>query len=130
MKTTKKTRKFSANLVNIMTLVNIRSALSFRPRDAELKSVFLVPEIRNLYTARISFLRIRNHVANFYLQLYKKQRGLCPYCSQFLGYLDMQKLEIHHIIPISKNPKLTSSISNMQLLHISCHRAISINESK
>ena len=53
-------------------------------------------------------------------RLYKRQNGLCPVCETPLDL--NEEWEIHHIIPRSK--KGSEKLSNLSLLHKTCHRQI------
>lgn len=50
--------------------------------------------------------------------LYKKSGGCCQECGK---KLEMDGLEIHHIIPTSENPNLVVSINNIHLVCPECH---------
>lgn len=56
--------------------------------------------------------------------LYKRQGGVCPYCGKPFGY---QRLELHHILPVSRFPGLKTSIRNVVLLCHDCHREVHID---
>ena len=71
-----------------------------------------------------------NKSNNSWIELYKKQRGLCTVCKEPLGYLKEEALEIHHIIPVSKwvNNVELNKISNLRLIHKMCHKMIHVSK--
>lgn len=54
-------------------------------------------------------------------QRYRRIGGVCECCGLSFDEYD---LEIHHVIPVSQNPCLASSPSNIQLLCRPCHYRI------
>jgi len=75
----------------------------------------------------LKLVRIRSKgLDSYYEKLYLNQNGICPLCNHSLSYLylDTVKLEVDHIIPLrTKNISLQKllSVSNLQLVHKSCH---------
>jgi RNA-directed DNA polymerase len=72
-------------------------------------------------------LRSLGKTFNNWSVLYKQQKGICVECGESLGYLLEENLEIHHINQVSKwdsSQESVNKLSNLQLIHKSCHRAI------
>lgn len=78
--------------------------------------------------ARNLFNRRQNpKTVNKWSKLYEKQGGLCVICEEPLGYLLEETLEIHHVIQVSQaSEKDVNRLSNLQLIHKSCHKTIPI----
>lgn len=56
--------------------------------------------------------------------LYKQQGQICPICKQ---PFDVERMEIHHCLPIARFPELGLLKSNMIVLCHQCHREIHCN---
>jgi len=52
--------------------------------------------------------------------LYKRQKGICPYCQRLVT--DISMAHIHHILPTKYGG--TEKLNNLWLLHLDCHRAM------
>lgn len=58
--------------------------------------------------------------------IYLRQKGLCPLCNQGFKPFSIEQIERDHIIPISQGGD--DSITNIQLVHRSCHERKSAKE--
>ena len=56
--------------------------------------------------------------------LYKQQGQICPICKQ---PFEVEKMEVHHCLPIARFPKLGGVKSNMIVLCHQCHKEIHCN---
>lgn len=65
--------------------------------------------------------KMRNHhkeLRKKKLLLYKLQDGCCSNCGRHFG---SEALEIHHLVGVSKDPRMAFRTSNMKLLCHECH---------
>ena len=125
-----KTRKGQISwLLILCKLIKPVPAHMFRAKNEVLKvSFYIDPRPYNKWTTWIFERRNVGDISNKWSELYKQQKGICVICKQSLGYLLEENLEIHHIEPVSK-PSLkdeVNQLSNLMLLHKSCHREISV----
>ena len=58
--------------------------------------------------------------------IYLRQKGLCPLCNRGFKPFSIEQIERDHIIPLSKGGD--DSITNIQLVHRSCHERKSAEE--
>ena len=65
-----------------------------------------------------------HHVVDNKKKLYDRQGGKCPHCGKPFEY---EKMELHHILPISRFPELGQSIRNGVMLCHKCHKEIHCN---
>ena len=72
-----------------------------------------------LYTNNIQDRCVRNKHT-----LYERQEGKCPYCGRSFEY---ERMELHHILPLSRFPELGTSIRNGIMLCHDCHKEIHCN---
>ena len=63
---------------------------------------------------------------NTWAKLYNRQQGLCTLCEQDLGYFSSDNLHIHHKKQVALHPELINDIKNQELVHISCHKTVSV----
>lgn len=57
-------------------------------------------------------------------KLYERQGGSCPHCGKHVEY---DRMENHHILPVSRFPELQFSIRNSIMLCNHCHKEVHIN---
>nr|YP_009040961.1 ORF622 [Tetraphis pellucida]AIB08452.1 ORF622 [Tetraphis pellucida] len=59
---------------------------------------------------------------NEFSRLFIRQKGMCPVCSQGLGYLTSSNLEIHNLRPFSENPEVhgNGNLLDKSLVHSWC----------
>lgn len=110
-------------------MINFISVPTLRPHHEELRNPFIYPDVKRQWSNRISKQRYKTkNSVNIMAVLYNKQKGVCPVCSEPLGYLNNSNLEIHHIKQRSlfSDLKEADKITNKQLLHTNCHRSILI----
>jgi hypothetical protein len=50
-------------------------------------------------------------------EIVKRQKGKCAECGKAFG----TSFELHHVVPVYRNPDLAFEISNVQALHKQCH---------
>lgn len=78
------------------------------------------------YWDKREFINSLDSIHNSYelTKLFKEQKGKCYYCNQYINNSDIQSNSFHrhHLIPVSKGG--TDKLSNLRLVHDSCHREI------
>lgn len=100
----------------------------FSPNKDLIKSSYFISEMPfNEYNTNIVDLRDGKMFKNFnnWSLLYKRQKGVCPICNTGLGYLSSENLEIHHlkrVVDLDVDNPLLNDVTNLQLLHKSCHK--------
>ena len=57
--------------------------------------------------------------------LWRKQKGICPGCKQYIEPSQSNNLDVHHIVP--RNEGGSDKITNLALLHEHCYYAIHAN---
>ena len=57
-------------------------------------------------------------------KLYDRQGGKCPHCGQSFDY---EQMELHHILPVGRFPKLRGAIRNSIMLCHHCHKEVHMN---
>ena len=73
-------------------------------------------------------LRIQSYRENFvvdgkgneFSRLFIRQKGMCPVCSQGLGYLTSSNLEIRNLRPFSEDPEVHGNLLHKSLVHSCC----------
>ena len=58
------------------------------------------------------------------VSLYEQQGQICPICKQ---QFEVEKMEVHHILPIARFPEMGGVKSNMLVLCHNCHKEIHCN---
>ena len=53
-------------------------------------------------------------------KVYKKQKGICPYCHQLVT--DISEVDTHHMLPVRHGG--TERLNNLWLLHQDCHKSL------
>lgn len=76
------------------------------------------PFSHNLYWVQRS-KRLTSWLPTRIGNLFRKQKGKCPYCKQLFNYGDMQSWQVDHIIPKAQGG--SDTYDNIQLLHRQCH---------
>ena len=100
----------------------------FSPNKNLIESSYFISETPfNEYNTSIVNLRGGKMFKNFnnWSLLYKRQKGVCPICNTGLGYLSSENLEIHHlkrIADLDVDDPLLNDVTNLQLIHKSCHK--------
>ena len=61
---------------------------------------------------------VKDHLKEKKQKLYTIQEGKCPHCGQVF---EIEKMELHHILPLSRFPQFGQAIKNMILLCHHCH---------
>jgi 5-methylcytosine-specific restriction endonuclease McrA len=122
----KYSRGIKQNWILLLTKLNKPiSTQILRARDIELQtSYYLSNKFYSEWCTRVKKARMFKKSNNSWIELYKKQKGLCTVCKKPLGYFKEDVLKIHHIIPANKkmdNAELTK-ISNLKLIHKTCHK--------
>jgi RNA-directed DNA polymerase len=102
----------------------------FRAKLEVLKTSFYI-DSKPFEKWSTSMFQLRNvgKTSNKWSELYKQQKGICVECGGSLGYLLEENLEIHHINQVSKwdlSQGGVNKLSNLQLIHKSCHRGIPV----
>ena len=82
-------------------------------------------DLKNKETIRKKMLAKRNGLSHQKGLLWRKQKGSCPFCKQYMDPLQSDILDIHHVMP--KKDGGSDKISNLILLHEHCHYAIHAN---
>ena len=67
-----------------------------------------------LRNKRKKLLRLKNRI-------YKMNGGLCECCGRPFF---CEEMEVHHIVPVSENPRLITAFSNLQVVCPECHAKI------
>ena len=57
-------------------------------------------------------------------KLYDRQGGKCPHCGLPFDY---EQMELHHILPVGRFPKLGGAIRNSIMLCHRCHKEVHMN---
>lgn len=116
-------------LVRICSMIKFISIPTFCPYDKELKNPFVYSEIKGQWSNRISKLRYKIGTSlNIMTLLYNKQKGVCPVCSESLGYLNNSNFKIHYVRQQSLFSDLKKADMNKQLWHINCDQFIPIEK--
>jgi 5-methylcytosine-specific restriction endonuclease McrA len=68
------------------------------------------------------------HLGRQRTSLLKKQKGICPVCDGILKNNFYEDLEVHHIL--SKKDKGSDKLSNLLLLHKTCHKQITYSKNE
>jgi RNA-directed DNA polymerase len=76
-------------------------------------------DLQNKETIRQVQLTKKNNLSFKKKQVWKKQKGLCPGCKQFLNPDNPDILDIHHVIPRKEGGP--DKLSNLMLMHEHCH---------
>ena len=66
----------------------------------------------------------RHNLWDVKCNLYKKCEGVCPQCGE---HIDINQMEIHHVLPWSRFPELQGAKRNMMLLCHHCHKEVHLN---
>ena len=64
---------------------------------------------------------------NIKRQLHEAQGGKCPICGKSL---DVEEMELHHVLPWCRFPELRGNRANLLLLCYDCHKEIHCNPFK
>lgn len=116
-------------LLILCKLVKPMPGHRFRAKNEVLKTSFYINP--NPYKEWVTWVFEKRNVgqtSNKWSELYKRQKGICTECEQFLGYLLEDNLEIHHIEQVSKLglKDQMNQPSNFVLIHKSCYRAVPV----
>lgn len=119
-------RGIKQNWILLLTKLNKPiSTQILRARDIELQtSYYLSNKFYSEWCTRVKKARMFKKSNNSWIELYKKQKGLCIICKKPLGYFKKDVLKIHHITPANKkidNVELTKA-SNLKLIHKTCYK--------
>jgi hypothetical protein len=106
--------------------LNWKSVLTFRPLVSDLQSVFRNPRVLDQWMIRIVKLRFKNSPFNICIQLYKRQLGLCPVCTQSLGYFIKDKNNIYYKRQFCVKWGFIRNKKNLYLFHYSCYKSVSL----
>nr|YP_010338942.1 putative reverse transcriptase protein [Erythrolobus coxiae]UNJ19014.1 putative reverse transcriptase protein [Erythrolobus coxiae] len=118
-------------LILLCKVLKPMPAHMFRASSSVLKtSVYIDSQLYEKWAADLIARRNSGKSSNNWSELYKKQRGICTECGQSLGYLLTESLEIHHIKQISKSDLKdpVNCLTNLKLIHKTCHRSIPVSK--
>lgn len=122
-KDTLKRKGLVAWLILLCKLNKPVPAQMFNPNKDLIESIYFIDETPfNEYNTNIVHLRGGKMFKNFnnWSLLYTKQKGVCDICNTGLGYLTTENLEIHHLKRVDDS--LLNDITNLRLVHKSCHK--------
>lgn len=84
------------------------------------------------YKTQLKRLNFKN--STLYQALFKKQKGICLYCNEYLNLFDGYPVELHHKFMLrdcstKEDYKQSQMKKNLFLLHRDCHKNLHVNES-
>ena len=109
-----------------------------------IKIMVLPPKFRNSsyyickkefkeFTHKIHLKRLNFKNSTIYQELFRKQKGICPYCNTYLNLFDGGIVELHHKLMLKdcitkKDYEQAKLEKNLCLLHRDCHKNLHANE--
>jgi len=85
------------------------------------------------YDFKIQKLRFNFTNKSLVMKLFKKQKGICPFCETLIDVSNSENTEIHHVYTLNScknnNEKaIAKKLINLKLLHSVCHKAVHSKE--